>query len=334
MVRNISVNVYADEQTGLNYDNHEFLAIGILLIPENSHSRIISDLLNLRCLNDKNVYGWHWKYEDCPARHICKHKYHKYNNVEIHYRKIKNRDSRYKIAKRWLEYMKSQTIPFSILYVDLTNLNAKRFGTESWHLNVYNRFFRTNLKFALRTFFLNNGYDKVNVNMVFHDESKGLEKHPYFEIKNLKKLEQELNGSLLDGKHITMPDKVIFVDSDHKNESNFKEESQLVQLADLLLGVITQNIFYTAQKNIAKKELAMIIRPLLEDFFENPYRGLHYKRNISFFPKRRLEHAKQIFQTLDGSIQIESKRDMFYHDIALKMPKFQRTTLDSWLGKT
>ena len=333
MVRTVSVNVYADEQTDLYYNDHEFLAIGILLISENERNQVIRDLLTLRCLNNENTYGWYWKYEDCPASSICKRIYHTYNNVEIHYKKIKNFDSRYKIAKKWLKYITTKTIPFNILYIDLTNLEAERFGTESWHLNVYNRFFRTNLKFALKTFFLNNGYDEVNVNLVFHDKSKGLEEHPYFEIKNLKKLEQELNSDLPNRKHVTMPDRVIFIESDHKDEPNFKEDTQLVQLIDLLLGAITQNIFYTAQKNTAKKELAMVIRPLLEDFLENPYRGLHYKRNISFFPKVPIKNARQIFQSLDGSLQVETRRNMFYRDIILKMPKFQRNNLDSWLDK-
>ncbi|NJE42040.1 DUF3800 domain-containing protein [Thermococcus sp. GR6] len=335
MVRSISLNIYADEQMGLKYDDHEFLAIGILLIPEAKHDKIINDLLNLRCLNEKNTHGWYWNYEDCPAKDICKPMYHKYNNVEIHYKKIKNHDSRFKIAKRWLRYVKSETIPFSILYINLTNLSAERFGQELWHQNVYNRFFRTNLKFALRTFFFNGSYDKIVVNAIFHDMSEGLKKHSYFEIKNPKKVEKELNGNLLGGKHVIMPDKVTFIESDHK-KSDSKKESQLVQLTDLLLGVVTQNIFYTARNNNAKKELAMIIRPVIVDFFENPYRGFYYKRNISFFPKYPIQDAEFMFQDLEGSIRIETRKNLFYRDISLKMPSVRekgQLSLESWFDK-
>lgn len=332
----ISVNIYADEQTNLKYDGHNFLGIATLFIPEKQKPQVIRDLLNLRCLNKANHSGWHWEYENCPFKDLCNIKYHTYNNMEIHYNDLKSQYySHREISKRWLRYfinknLNGSPIPFNILYIDLTNLDIDVFGVEKWHLNVYNRFFRSNLKFALKTFFLNE-YDRVIVKNIFHDKSDGLQSHPYFSVKNPKKIEAELNKTLPSWKRIELPQKVIFVDSNHKEEKVFKEDSQLIQLTDLVLGTISQNIFYTAKTEPLKKELAMIIRPVLEEFFENPYRGLYYKRNISFFPKKPLEHAKQIFQTLDGSIQVEFKRNLFYRDITFKMPKFQKTTLDSWL---
>jgi len=345
MSRIASINIYADEQSNLKYDGQTFMAIATLFIFNEEREKVIQDLLNLRCLNEKYNGEWYWEYEKCPAKDICEPKYHIYNSMEIHYNELRpGYYSHQGIPKRWLEYFinrnrEDRAIPFNILYINLTNLDAEKFGTEKWHVNAYNRFFRMNLKFALKTFFLNNGYDKVFVNSIFHDKSEKLENHPYFKVINLKKLEQEINSSTLHKKSVILPQEITFIDSDHKKENpKYWGDIQLVQLTDLILGVTSQNIFYTAETNTLKKELAMIIRDLVERLLKapnNPNSSFHYykKQNISFFPKEPLKNTRYYFRTLDGSTIIETMKDQFYRDVCLKMPPFDPNIkkLDNWL---
>lgn len=196
---------------------------------------------------------------------------------EIHHTELRNSrssNSQREISKKWLNYLIENNIRdrkeiyFNILFVDLDTLQIENFGTQKVHENIYNKFFRTVIHYGVKSFF---GNKNVTIKKVFHDKGS-MENHGYFPYLNLMKLDLDL------GKYGLIEDKEIaFIDSDHRNylrESNdLLEESHLIQLIDLLIGSITQNIYYLSDDRL-KKELAMIVRPLVNRLLESERKGL------------------------------------------------------------
>lgn len=351
MLRSITMRIYVDEQHQiLDKDTEErYMAIAALFVSEDEYKQTVNDLLRLRCLKEDHD-GWHWDYANCPSSDSCKEVWHKLNNKELHFQTLHQTSSHpaKEISRKWLRYAlernkHNKAIRFNILYVNLTNLDIQKFGTFGWHENAYNRFFRTNLKYALKMFFLNNGFNKVGVSKVVHDNSTGLAIHKYFPENNLRKLEIEIKNEIKNGRDKDLeihPKRIQFLDSDHKKASDSEDryDCQFLQLVDLILGAATQNIFYTSNDKF-KKELAWILRDLIGRLItnpDNPHSSFHYhrKQNISFFPSKKLEKAEQIFIDLNDSVRIEKDKDLFYRVEKLKLPPSShpdQITLERWL---
>ncbi len=160
----------------------------------------------------------------------------------------------------------------------------------------------------------------MGVSKVVHDNSTGLAIHKYFPENNLRKLEIEIKNEIKndgDKDFEIHPQRIKFLDSDHKKASNSEDcyDCQLLQLIDLIIGAATQNIFYTSNDEF-KKELAWSLRDLIERLImnpNNPHSSFHYhrKQNISFFPSKKLEEAERIFVDLEGGIRIERDESLF-----------------------
>ncbi|HEC77383.1 MAG TPA: hypothetical protein ENI33_09060 [Thermoplasmatales archaeon] len=330
----VEIKIYADEQT-----NPNFICLGVLFLPIDKRKKLLQHLINIRCLFKKSN-KWYWNYSDCPFKNECREEWHKLNNSEIHWKDL--RDSRSsaaikRISKNWLEFLIKNNkrdmglIYFNLLYIELDKLDISRFGSKKEHENIYNKFFRTNLLYGIKTFFGN--FSKVIIKRVYHDEAS-VRKHKYFPYLNLKKLEG------LNYDKITVEDyNVKFLNSDHRTylngNRNFVDDCQLLQFIDLIIGATTQNIFYLSN-DIFKKELAMIIRPLVERLLERPKNknsSYHYykKQHIGVFPKYKIDRAVKKMYRLNGTLMETFSKDLFYTNKKLKMPEFdpQQKTLSN-----
>lgn len=329
------IEIYSDEIVVTDSYNKKFIGICCLFIPTDKKKYLINILLNKRCLFSKNKQ-WILEHSNCVFSKDCKLNWHKGNSCEIHHKNIKKSRASYsqiEIAKKWLKYLieknkqNKNQIYFNILYIDLDTLNIEYFGKEKTHENIYNKFFRTAIRYGVKSFFGN--FHKVLIKKVCHDKGS-MEFHNYFPNLNLSKVDDLAKNIIVEDKNIH------FLDSNHniylKNEELY-QESQLIQYTDLLLGSISQNIFYSSDDTL-KKEIAMIIRPLVDELLKNTYNknsSLNYygKQHIGFFPRNKVENVKQLIATLDGDTT-ESFRRQFYSDRTIEMPPFNQQNLSFW----
>jgi len=201
-------------------------------------------------------------------------------------------------------------------------LEIKNFGSKKIHENIYNKFFRTAINYGVKAFF--GDYGEVVIKKVYHDNGN-MENHKYFPYLNLKKLDDLTSDSL-----IIRDANVSFIDSDHKsylqNKQKLLEDSHLIQYIDLIIGIVTQNFFYLSDDAI-KKEIAMILRPLIKRLSKNPYDknssyNYYKKQKISFFPRHKIKNAKQTLVNLNGDLVETFKKGQFYSNRKLKMPYY------------
>ena len=251
----------------------------------------------------------------------CKLYWHNMNNVEVHFTDIKDsrvNKSLIEISKSWLKQFSNnnKTIFANVLCIDINNLDSSYFGDESKKANIYNRFFRTVIDYGLKTYF--GKYDKIFIKNIFYDKKNELERHYFFNYRNLEKLSYDSS------KNIEFTNKIIFVESDHKAEENYPNESHFIQLIDLIIGAIRHNIFRISDST-NKDEVARKIRPLL-----NKLKWEYFNSSIlrvSFFPKNKIQKVKDLFGK-DSSF----RNDEFYYldSFNFKLAE-QRTTLNRWL---
>jgi len=328
----VEIEIFADEiiqPYDYNRDRVRILGIGCLFIPLDQKEKLIRDLLNFRCIKNSK---WHIHRKDCNQPNGCKKEYHNFNDTEIHHVELREGHASFakkKISKKWLQYIKSRysnsPIKFNILFIDLDKLHISDFGEKAVYLNMYNKFFRTVIKYGVKTFFKN---QKVSIKKVFHDDGS-MKSHPHFPLNNLSRL----NGELEFGNKIKDTE-IKFLNSDHKyylteNVEDVKN-SNLIQLIDLILGVVSQNIFYLSN-DFLKKENAMILRRYINSIiFENSDRNKpHYgHQNIAFFPDRRSN--KQIFDNLDGNTISVGRFGRFHYNVIMKMPDINQESLAKW----
>lgn len=314
----IELEIYVDEiEPELNCN---YITIGALFVPSNNKKTIFAQLLNVRCLN-KNNNKWYNKFDSCPIKDECKEEWHNMNNVEVHFTDI--RDSRVnksliEISKSWLKQFSSNNKKnfVNILCIDLDNLDSSFFGDESKKANIYNKFFRTVIDYGLKTYF--SKYGKIIIKNIFYDKKEELERHYFFNYRNLEKLSYESS------KNIEFANKIVFVNSDHKEEEIYPDESHFIQLIDLIIGAIRHNIFRISDSK-KKDEVARKIRHLL-----NKLRQKYFDSSIlrvSFFPKNKIQKVKDLFGK-DSSL----RKDEFYHldRFNFKLAE-QSTTLKRWL---
>jgi hypothetical protein len=341
----LNIEIYADEiilPTDFNSETKNIIGIACLFVPLSIKEKLFSELVNNRCLFEESNQ-WCWKYQECSFSQIkggqCKEDWHIQNMCEVHHSELRNNSSHSKksISRNWLYYLmfnnkkNLKQIYFNILYVDLNKLRVNLFGDEKTHENIYNKFFRTVLDYGIKSYFPNK---RVVVKNVFHDEGH-MVNHHYFPHFNLKKL----NVSLEDNTSIENTS-IQFIDSDHrkylKNEYESVKASHFVQLIDLILGAISQNIFYLSNDSF-KKEIAMIIRPLVERLLKNPYNinsSYNYCKcqHISFFPEHSIDEAENILTNLSYKEIRSINRNNFYSNRKIEMPPYNphQKTLDMW----
>lgn len=318
---NTEIDLYADETF---HESHDILGICILFVPRSKSSILTKKIINSRCLHKKGS-EWVSEYKKCLRAEECREEWHKNNDSEIHYKDIRNGSSYSikSISKSWLSIIMQNTdsFMFNILYLDLKKLDLKYFGKDQ--SNVYNKFFRSTIKYGVKAFFPE--CNRVQIHNVYHDNSSALSRHGFFPSYNLSKLESEFSRLVIPNKE------VVFVESDHKKYEDLegKKNANLVQFTDLALGAVGQNIFYFSDDPF-RKELAMEIRPMVEEILNGKYSQFKKKYHVSFFPKRELD--KKMMETLRGETFSGGLGDEFYSP-EIKMPRYYKdvATLDTWL---
>ncbi|GAI57281.1 unnamed protein product, partial [marine sediment metagenome] len=205
------------------------------------------------------------------------------NNRIVHWSEIKDADTK-NICKRWLEYIlnprKSRKNFYSyILGLNDSKLIREEFNTNDEFNSKYNRFFRSAVLYALKTFFPGKG---IIVKNIFHEEGQQ-QNNRYFQWHCIYKLE--------DIENVTFNcENIIFLPKDHKKD----KRSNIIQLCDCILGVSTSIIHGIKKSNNSKyrEELADTYFPLLKRLIEAPdnrnSRYAYYKRiMVGFFPKEK-----------------------------------------------
>jgi len=322
------IEIFSDEIIcPIDFNNRirNILGICCLFIPLKLKDNLVKNLLDRRCLNP-NYKKWHPYFESCPKRHICKELWHNSNNCEIHnqnIRRSKASNSLKTISKEWIKYFIEQnkldkTIRFNMLFIELDKMDISKFGTSKIHENMYNKFFRTTIHYGVKSFFNNS---KILVKNVYHDRGS-MEKHKHFPYLNLHKLSDEIQGPIqFENKE------VIFVDSDHKKYSlkdiNLYNVSNIIQFVDLILGLVSQCLFYLSDDPL-KKEHASLIYPLVERLIKQPrnYNSSWCyvnKQNISFFPKSEGKDFRAKCLDLHGNL-IDDLTKEFHKNKVLEMP--------------
>jgi len=223
-----------------------------------------------------------------------------------------------KLAKLWLNEIVNDTYRrfyFKVLGIYLDNLLFELFGgknsLKSIYGTVYNRFFRTTFKGALNLYYPPKAYNEIIVSGLFHDKQGELETHKYFPTHICRVMEDNRV-------HFNL-DKVCFVESNHNDEPNYKGESQLIQLTDILAGSISQ-CFDLSSLDDGKNEVAKVILPLLKRIMEQkPRRRSRYdffhKYDVSFFPRDKL--------TKDEFLNIYSRaKDKFFKNRRLLLEEY------------
>ena len=270
--KSTEVSIYADEiQVVEDFSTSErWIYMGAIY--EKINDPILEDLINIRY--KKDLPDWE--------------KYFQKNDANIHWHEIKDSLDRKHIVNRWLKYIYddcliSRKIYFSLLGINIDNLNTEEFDYNQNFNSIYNRFFRSMLGFSLKKFFGEN----VTVKNIFHEEGQQMY-HEYFEWHPIFRLNQD--------KYLNFQcDKIEFLPKSHRDD----KRSNIIQLCDTLLGIfkdlhlgIDAGSYPKYKKEILDSEFvqSFFIKRLIRQPDNLRSRFSYHKRfNLSLFPKRKSE---------------------------------------------
>jgi len=271
-----------------------WLYLGILLVPESMEAFLLQDLLNKRC-NRPRSGNW----GECSP--LCK--FHERNNVEIHFKEIGYRNkNKYYLSSRWIDYFLQEVdkVFLYILGIDLNKLDRSYFGDDSIEDTIYNRFFRTAILKASKSFFSKYEYNKIIITEIIHDK----ESHYYFNWHPIFFI------NLNDPRVKVVAPEIRFLDSDHRKPRGHHIYSHFLQFADLVLGCTRNCLDYTSSNEL-KRELSIKALELIERLINAPgnikssYKYVN-RIKIDFFPK----HDLRQFNNYD--LQQLKRWDSFY----------------------
>jgi len=265
----VHVNIYGDEIFSKTCPENGDSWFYIGLVVEDLSTPLFKDIIRERFYNNFDETS----------------EYFNKNNKTVHWSDIRIADTK-NICKRWFEYIlspykSSKTFYSYILGINNSKLARKEFDTKDEFNSKYNRFFRTAIIYALKTFF---PARQVIVENVYHEE--GTQKdNEYFPWHCIYKLQQEDSVTF---KH----DNIIFLPKDHKEQ----KKSNLIQLCDCVLGVSTSIIHGIEKSNNSKyrEELTDLYFPLFERVVNkrgNKNSRYQYRNRIivRFFPKDKTD---------------------------------------------
>lgn len=284
----VRINIYADEIQGKEcpYTRNEWNYIGIII--EKTDTSFLDDIIHERFRGNYD--------ENSP--------YYEKNNKTVHWCDIRIADTK-NISKRWIQYIMDPSKSGGKLYSYVLGINnshiiKEEFDHSDEFNSIYNRFFRSAILYAIKTFFPN---QRVIIENVFHEEGQQ-QNHEYFPWHSIYKLSKENNIDF-------ECDRIIFLSKDHK----INNRSNLIQLCDCILGVSTCLIhgIEDSKASVYREELLDLYYPLLNKMMNEPRNpnssyGHHKRLLIRFFPKEK---------TILGDLgrltnQFYSKRELFY----------------------
>ncbi len=189
------------------------------------------------------------------------------------------------LAKAWLTRVMypDDRAHFAVVGIDTHELVSERFGStrrDRQH-NIYVRFLRAGLAGGLKHCFGQN----VEVGTVFHDQESQLESRATeVDWRTVWMLERDYGISMA-------RDALIYVDSDHRQEPSFPGASEILQLADLVVGA-TRMCMEGPNRKQYQVSVAEHILPLVERLTDekrirnrNSRYGYVRRCSIRFFPR-------------------------------------------------
>lgn len=296
----IEVNIYADEIQSKEcpYTKEQWFYIGVIV--EDVKNSLLDDIIKIRfCDNFDKTSPYYEK-----------------NNRIIHWVDIDDADTK-NICKRWFEYIldpekSGKKFYAYILGINNSKLNKEEFGGFDFNTR-YNRFFRSAILYALKTFFPNK---RIIVKNIFHEEGQQPcdEYFPWHCIYKIIEKEDNIDYEC---------NKISFLPKDHKND----ERSNNIQLCDAFMGACTSiiNGIKKSKKSNYKENLMYLILPLVERMIEKPQnvnsRHKHANRiMIRFFPKEKttpddVERLQNQFYTKRKLYYLEKKSGQVRFDL-------------------
>lgn len=307
------IEIYVDEIYPEKDCN--FIILGALYVECDKRDLLQKELVDKRCGNPKSKI-WNSKRDYCENKEKCRDEWHKLNDVEVHYQKVKESAPapNKKLCEDWITYFKDkkQGVYCNVLFLDMSKIDKSLFGNYKSYANIYNRFFRSLLTYGMKCFF----QDNCSIKNIYFDKSTMLENHEYFPKRNLVKLKEILKDYEINC------DEIKFIESDHKKSEDYME-SHFIQYVDLIMGIVRQIIFYVS-KDSYKNILAMKLKPVLDGMVKYSHSSSNLK--ISFFPKDDLKYGTNIFGNEVRYIgQFYSVDGMRYKIINPEQPR-----LDKW----
>lgn len=289
------VNIYADEiQNCIHSETgQEWMYMGATF--EEARRPLLDDLIAVRyCTHRDN-----WR------------DYEAANSADIHWTEIKGDANKFHIASRWLDYLYNDCLPgnrkfrFSILGINMSNLNLDEFADEQRFNSVYNRFFRTMVMRSLQTYF----GPGVVIGNIYHEEGQQ-EHHEYFNWHTHYRLAKDLG----------IPSKsssVIFLPKSQRADVR----SNNIQLIDMLMGMYkdlhlgVNHGTYSARKNdlLQHKFIQKVLeeRVLKVGYNPNSRFGYHNRFSVSLFPNRSSQ-PQDIERNLDNFYDLKTEPLAYY----------------------
>lgn len=296
--KQVRVNIYADEilQKECPYTKDKWFYLGTIF--ENIENPLLENIISERFCNN---------FEKSSI-------YFEKNNKVVHWNEIKIADTK-NICKRWFEYILNQNISkekfFSyILGINYSKLNKEEFNINNQFNSRYNRFFRSAVLYALKTFFPNK---KVIVENIYHEKGQQ-EHHEYFPWHCIYKIQQRTENIFFKCNEIK------FLPKDHKKD----KKSNLIQLTDVFMGACISIIhgLNRSKKSKYREELLDLIMPLVKRMIKEPKnRNSHYghanRIMIRFFPKENIlpDDIRRM------SNQFYSNRRLYFMDVKSRQGK-------------
>ena len=279
------VNIYADEIQPCVHQltKQKWMYIGAVF--EDVGSDLLDRLLNARYA--KHMSGWESRVEQ--------------NDTKLHWNELKDVANKKFLAQRWLDFMLNDCGPeyrnlrFSILGINVSNLNLAEFGTEQQFSTIYNRFFRSLVFHAMSMFYGR----EVTVNQIYHEEGIQ-EQHKYFTWHTKYRLAQDLGIASINPE-------IEYLPKDHKknNLSNY------IQLIDMLLGMYKDLHLGVNHETYPAAKAELLEHSFISDVIEarvlrspnnpNSSYGHHDRFNISLYARNKTDPD-----------DIERKQDNFY----------------------
>ncbi len=260
----VELTIFCDERKmPKDEDGNEWWYICMLSIPTASVADVISGLMEIR---DSHSF-----YEEIDSKRI---------------KGASCNSPRTAVAIDWLRFLKNRTghdIYWEVLGIATHNLDFSCFGPgderTGKYATVYNRFFRTAFLFSMNTYFAS--YDQVIISNVFHDTEGNLQKHDFFG--------WHLPTVVADDRIQFLNNCICFVFSDPSREGMHKVESQVIQLADILVGSVSQRLDNSSARE-GKVELGDCLTDMLYTVATNPWKAHDKGYDVSFFPQGRVSH--------------------------------------------
>ncbi|MDO8874283.1 MAG: hypothetical protein Q7V05_16385 [Methanoregula sp.] len=328
----INLEIFSDEILKVTdtRDGSKWMYLGILFVQKEKKDQLLQQLNNLRCVN-----GHNWHPDPCVCESQCG--YHDRNDTEIHYKELHHSDSRFRIAKNWISFVKDERylkndppFYFNILGLNLTSMNLELFGEDSGRdLTIYNRFYRSAILGGLNYFFKGR---EIVIHDIFHDRGSQ-EHHRYFPWQVIHQID------LTNEKTTIIPSRIKFIDSDHR--ASRAVESHFIQFIDILLGATYVGL-HNPSEEMAKKKIGFLFRPVLECLLDRresdsgPWIGTYYQSKyhrtcqVSFFPKRRIDLDNAQLDPENFNRELRDGKFFFDREIQIIDPSITR--FDQWFG--